>query len=207
MSAVRLPWFLRSRPDVLELLRVQVRSTETSLRAFADWSAGGDGVAAAAVRAEEHEGDDARRALVDALREVLSAPLDQEDLYTVSDRLDLVQNSTKNIVRQAQAADWEPDEHAARMAGCALDAIEHLVRALDALPDDLAAAGRHADAAVKATRGLEKAHREAVAELSTAAGPAGPIIFTAEIYRRYDALGAAIVGVSHRVWFSVLKEA
>jgi hypothetical protein len=206
MTSMRRPWFLRSEPDVFELLRVQVRLTEASLRAFAAWSEGGDGVAAAAVRVHEHEGDDARRALVDALREVLSAPLDQEDIYTVSDRLDLVQNSTKDVVRQAQAADWVPDEHAARMAGCALDAVEHLVRAFDALPERQTEASEHADAAIKATRGLEKAYRQAIAALARSTEPAGRVVLTAEIYRRYDGLGDAIIGVCHRVWFSVLKE-
>jgi len=206
MSGVQRPWFLRSEPDVFELLRVQVRLTEASLRAFATWSEGGDGVAATAVRVHEHEGDDARRALVGALREVLSAPLDQEDIYTVSDRLDLVQNSVKNVVRQAQAADWEPDEHAARMAGCALDAIEHLVRAFDALPERQTEAGEHADAAIKSTRRLQKAYRQAIAALAVSTEPAGRVVLTAEIYRRYDGLGDAVIGVCHRVWFSVLKE-
>jgi len=159
------------------------------------------------VRDHEREGDEARRALVVALQEVLSSPLDQEDLYTVSDRLDLVQNSAKNIVRQAQASGWEPDGHAGRMAEGALDAIRHLVRAFDALPDGHIEASEHADAAIKATRGLEKAYRDAFIELAQSKEPAGRVVLTAEIYRRYDALGSAIVGVSHRVWFSVLKEA
>jgi len=206
MSGVRLPWFLRFQPDVLELLRAQVRLTESSLQAFAEWSAG-DHEAAAAVRDREHEGDVARRALVEALREVLSAPLDQEDLYTVSDRLDLVQNAAKNAVRQAQVAGWEPDEHAARMAGSALDALGHVVRAFDALPDQLSEASRHADAAIKATRGLEKEYRDAVAALARSSGSAGELFLTAELYRRYDVLGSAVIGVCHRVWFSVLKEA
>ena len=207
MTPMRLPWFLRSQPDVLGLLREQVRLTEASLEAFAAWSVGGAPEDARAVREREHDGDDARKALVEALREALSAPLDQEDLYTVSDRLDMVQNISKNIVRQAEVAAWEPDGHAARMAGCALDAVAHLVRAFEALPDRLTDASRHADAATKATRGLEKEHREAVAELCRSAQPAGRLLLTAEMYRRYESLGVAIIGVCHRVWFSVLKEA
>jgi uncharacterized protein Yka (UPF0111/DUF47 family) len=207
MSRMRLPWFLRTQPDVLGLLRTQVRLTEESLQAFAQWSSGGDGESASAVRHRERDGDDARRALVEALRDVLSAPLDQEDLYTVSDRLDLVQNTAKNVVRQAEAAGWEPDGHAARMAGCALDAIEHLVRAFDALPERRTEAGEHADAAIKATRGLQKAYRQAIAALAASTDPAGRVVLTAEIYRRYDGLGDAVLGVCHRVWFSVLKEA
>jgi uncharacterized protein Yka (UPF0111/DUF47 family) len=207
MTGVRLPWFLRSGPDIFGLLRTQVRLTEASLVALAHWSTGGDGKAGTAVRDHEHEGDEARKALVTALQEVLSSPLDQEDLYTISDRLDLVQNSAKNVVRQAQAAGWQPDEYAARMAGCALDAIRHLVQAFDALPDDQTGASGNADAAIKATRGLEKAHRDAFTALAESTEPAGRVLLTAEIYRRYDALGAAIIGVSHRVWFSVLKEA
>ncbi len=206
MSGVRRPWFLRFQPDVLELLRVQVRLTESSLQAFAAWSAG-DAAAETAVRDLEHDGDVARRALVEALREVLSSPLDQEDLYTVSDRLDLVQNSAKNIVRQAEVARWEPDEHAARMAGAALAAIGHLVRAFEVLPDQLTEASGHADAAIKATRGLEKEYRDAVAALARSTGTAGEIFLTGELYRRYDSLGYAVIGVCHRVWFSVLKEA
>ncbi len=207
MKGMRRPWFLQSEPDVLELLRVQVRLTESSLRAFAEWSADGREEAAAAVRANEHEGDTARRALVKALREVLSAPLDQEDLYTVSDRLDLVQNVAKNVVRQAQAARWPPDGHSARMAASALTAIGHLASAFDALPKDTAAASNHADFAIKATRGMEKEYRGAIAALAESSEPAGRIVLAAEIYRGYDSLGNAIVGVCHRVWFSVLKEA
>lgn len=207
MTSVRRPWFLRSEPDVFELLRTQARLTERSLHAFADWSAGGDGSDATGVRDLEHEGDDARRALVEALREVLSAPLDQEDIYTISDRLDLVQNTTKNVVRQAQSADWEPDEHAARMAGWALEGMEHVVRALDALPDRQTVASEHADAAIRATRGLEKGYRDAVAALAGSDAAAGRVFLTGEIYRRYESLGTAILGVCHRVWFSVLKEA
>lgn len=207
MRGMRRPWFLRSEPDVLELLRLQVRLTESSLRAFAAWSTDGGEEAAAAVRANEHEGDTARRELVEALRDVLSAPLDQEDLYTVSDRLDLVQNTAKNVVRQAQAAGWSPDEHSARMAGCALAAIGHLVAAFDALPDDTPEASKHADFAIKATRGLEKEYRAAIAALAESSEPAGRIVLAAEIYRRYDTLGNAVIGVCHRVWFSVLKEA
>lgn len=206
MTPVRLPFFLRSVPDVLGLLRDQVRITHESLQAFLEWSTTGAPEAGRRVRDLEHDGDDARRALVEALREVFSAPLDQEDLYTVSERLDAVQNSAKNVVRQAEEAGWVPDDAAARMAACALDAVDQLVGAFAALPDDHVEAGRRADAAIKAARGLEKVHRGAVAELAASGRDRGSVFLTGEIYRRYDALGDAVIHVGHRVWFSVLKE-
>jgi uncharacterized protein Yka (UPF0111/DUF47 family) len=206
MTGMHRPWFFSHTPDVVGLLREQVRSTDAILRRFAEWSSNGSEATAAAVRAEEHDGDVLRRALVTALQEVLSVPLDQEDLYVIADRLDSVQNIAKDAVRQAQVAAWMPDEHAARMAACASDGLGHLVAAFDALPDDLDAAGADADTAVKSVRGLEKEYRKALSELSRSAEPAGRIVLTADLYRRYDALGDAVLGVCHRVWFSVLKE-
>jgi hypothetical protein len=208
MTAMRRPWFLSSSdPDVLELLRDQVRLTDSSLRALAEWSASGGDAEAMAVRAAEHEGDAARRALTEALREALSAPLDQEDIYTVSDRLDTVQNIAKNVVRQAQLAGWTPDEHADRMAACARAAVGHLVEAFDALPGRETEAGEQADAAIKSARGLEKAYRGAIAALAASSEPAGRVALAADLYRRYDSLGDAILAVCHRVWYSVMKEA
>jgi hypothetical protein len=77
------------------------------------------------------------------------------------------------------------------MAGCALDAVEHLVEAFDALPGRRTAASEHADAAIKAVRGLEKAYRQAIADLAVSTDPPGRVVLTAEIYRRYDGLGDA----------------
>ena len=89
--AARLPWFLAGEPDVLGLLDEQAQVTVAGMRAFASWSSGGDHDAQE-VRDCEHRADDARRALAEALRTVLVCPLEPEDVYTMSERLDVVVN-------------------------------------------------------------------------------------------------------------------
>jgi hypothetical protein len=59
-------WFLPETPDVLALLRVQLKVTIIGLDAFATW-AGGDAAAAEAVRDAEHAADAAKRELLEAL--------------------------------------------------------------------------------------------------------------------------------------------
>jgi len=199
-------WFTR-RVDVLEVLVTQAQATGRGVDALARWSAQPNEADALAVRDAEHAGDDARRALVGALREVLSSPVDQEDLYTISERLDRIENLAKNTVRLAEALGWRPDGHAARMAGHLVEGVGHLVDGIGVIATDHDTAARAADAATKAARKLEKAHREALRELAGRhdLSPAA-LVAAAECYARYAALADAVVGVAHRLWYTVLKE-
>jgi len=206
MTGVPRRWFLATRPDVLGLLQEQMRITDECIASFARWSADGATQDATQVREGEHAGDRARRALVAGLQAVLATPLDQEDLYTISDRLDAVQDLAKNIVRLAQETAWVPDVHAGRMAEAAGASVGRLVTACAALPADLDGAGRAADEAIKAARAVEKRHRVALVELTRSDRAPTGLVLAADFYRRYGALGDAIVGVSHRVWYAVLKQ-
>lgn len=206
MVAVRRRWFLPERPDLVGLLREQARVTATGVAAFASWSEHGRPEDAAAVRATEHEGDRARRALVEALRDVLDAPLDQEDLYTVSERLDDVLNTAKNTVRLAQELSWSPDEHAAAMGSAVRTATGHLVEAIDRLGDDADGAAAAANRATKASRAIEHHYRLAVAHPVAPGVDPRALLGALEVHRRYAALGEAVARVAHRVWYSVLKE-
>jgi uncharacterized protein Yka (UPF0111/DUF47 family) len=49
-----------------------------------------------AVREAEHTADDVRRRLLQELRVAFSVPLDAEDIYTLSERLDTVLNDASS---------------------------------------------------------------------------------------------------------------
>lgn len=205
--AVRLPWFLAGEPDVLGLLDEQAKVTVEGMRAFASWSSGGvdDGEK---VRDCEHRADDARRALAEALRTVLVSPLEPEDLYTMSERLDVVVNGAKNVVRDAEALGWQPDEAAAAMAALLLGGTEHLAAAITCIKTDAVEASQRADAATKTARNVERGYRDAMVSLRDQPEDGSLALITAyEAYGRYLAIGDAIVGVAHRIWYAVLKTA
>jgi uncharacterized protein Yka (UPF0111/DUF47 family) len=91
VTGARRRWFLPEVPDVLGMLGHQAELTVAGVGALERWSSG-DPAAADDVRRLEHEGDDAKRALRIALREAFTTPIDAEDLYALSERLDALLN-------------------------------------------------------------------------------------------------------------------
>jgi uncharacterized protein Yka (UPF0111/DUF47 family) len=197
-------WFLPYTPDLLELLLAQCEITCRGMTAFVGWS-GGDGDQGRVVRDLEHEADDARRKLMRELRAAFSTPFDAEDIYELSERLDEVLNGAKNAVRESEITDVAPAPPMEQMAQCLQDGVHHLHDALAALKDDEDRATEEADAAIKSGRALEHHYRRAMSdllELDDVKLQAG----RRELYRLYSHIGDALVRVSHRVWYTVVKE-
>jgi hypothetical protein len=195
-------WFLPDMPDLLGLLREQAVVTQGGLRYFASWAAGaGD---ADIVRAAEHEGDAAKRAVQSALRTAFSTPLDPEDIYELSDRMDGILNSAKNIVREAEVLATPPDAHMAEMAASIAEGQGHLCDAFDALGHDDDGATAASDRAVKCCRDVERTYRVAMSELLSL-DDVREVIGRRELYRRFSRTADAIEAVAERVWYAVVK--
>ncbi len=200
----RRPWFLPREPDVLGAIRRQADVTLGGMKAFDEWSRTGADEMARAVRDAEHEADEIRRELLRELTAALTTPVDQEDLYWLSERLDAVVNQAKNTVREAEALGVPPDAHTAAMGGLALEAGEHLARAFAELGAKNEHPGKSADAAVRAARAIERGYRAAIAALPPDAD-AKTVVTMREIYRGYAEIADAVVRVATRIWYAVLK--
>lgn len=197
-------WLLPETPDVLGVLRKQAHVTVAGMEAFARWSANGREEDGRAVREAEHDADEVRRELLRLLSQALTTPVDQEDLYWLSERLDAVINAAKNTVRESEALGIAPDEHNAAMGELALEAARHLASAFEQLARKDCHPGEDADAAVRAARGIERAYRDAIASLPDDVD-AKTAISTREIYRGYTHIADAVVRVATRIWYAVLK--
>lgn len=198
-------WFLPQNPDVLQTLRQQADITLAGAIAFASW-AGGDLTQQAQVRACEHQADKARRQLSLQLRQAFSTPIDQEDLFTLSERLDAVLNGLKNVVREADSSQLEPDAAIADMASEIATGVQHLRMAMHHLDKDGDVATREADAAVSAERRMEKIYRDAMRGL-LAVDDLREVLSRREFYRRTLDIGERLTRVADRVWYAVVKEA
>jgi uncharacterized protein len=199
----RMPWFLPRRPDILALLERHAEVTAEGLAALARWSQSGDAVDAQAVRDAEHDGDDLRHELLQALTMALTTPIDQEDAYALSERIDEVLDSAKDVVRIADALGWHPDRYAVAMAERAAESAARLADAVAGLGEH-AGPGEHAERAIKAARRVEHELLEALAALSR---DGDPFERTAalELYRAYSRVGQALLRVADRTWYAVLK--
>jgi uncharacterized protein Yka (UPF0111/DUF47 family) len=197
-------WFLPENGDVLGLLADQTTVTLRGLDAFVEWSAG-DEAAERAVRDAEHEADRARRHLMTEVLAAFSPPLEPEDIYELSERLDAILNGAKNTVREAAIMDMPPDPPCAEMAVSLRDGVNHIASAFGALVSDSTLATAEADAAIKCVRRIEHAYQRAMSKL-LAVEDAREVTGRRELYRRYARLGEALESVAERVWYSVVKK-
>lgn len=198
-------WFLPQSPDVMATLREQADITVAGAIAFATWAAG-DRTQDAKVRACEHQADEVRRRLSLELRQAFSTPVDQEDLYTLSERLDAVLNGLKNIVREADSYALKPDPAIAAMASEVATGVQHLRTAIEHLAGDAEVATREADAATATERQMEKIYRDAMQGL-LALADLREVVTRGEFYRRTLELGERLARVADRIWYAVVKEA
>lgn len=200
-------WFLPETPDVIGMLQRQAEVTASGMTAFAAWAAG-DESRAADVRAAEHECDDLRRQLVDAVRDAFTTPLEPEDLFQLSRDLDKVINGAKDTVRESEAMQFPPDAASAEMAALLREGVDHLRSAferLDGRRDRHGLATEAADAAVKSQRQLERVYRRAMSDLLKVSD-IRVVLGSREIYRRMTAMSDDVVSVADRVWYSRVKE-
>jgi uncharacterized protein Yka (UPF0111/DUF47 family) len=197
-------WFLPYTPDLLGLLLEQSEITCRGIDAFVQWS-GGDLSQSQAVRACEHDADEARKQVLKELRAAFSTPLDPEDIYELSERLDEVLNGAKNAVRESEVMKVAPDQAMAEMSTHLKTGVTHLHEAFKVLKSDRDAATYEADKAIKCERDLEHVYRDAMSVL-TDETDLRLIGAKRELYRRYSRIGGQLVRVAHRVWYSVVKE-
>ena len=200
----RLRWFLPHHPDVLGLLRDQADVTSRGVAAFARWSATGDHAHARAVREAEHEGDDLRHELLQALSTALTTPIEQVDVYALSERIDEVLDRTKDTVRVADAFEWRPNEHTAAMGASIEQATLHLTDAVGSLSGKGEHPGDHAELMIKAARTVEHGLLAAFAALPRD-GTSWDRTAALEVYRGYSDVEHALLRVADRTWYAVLR--
>ena len=198
-------WFLPQSPDVLRTLMAQADITVAGAIAFASW-AGGDLTQEARVRACEQQADQVRRELSLQLRQAFSTPVDQEDLFTLSERLAAVLNGLKNVVREAESYALESDTAIAAMAVEIRTGVQHLRTAIDHLATQGDVATREADAAMSSARRMEKIYLDSMLGL-LAVNDLREVVTRGEIYRRTLEIGDRLTRVADRVWYAVVKEA
>jgi uncharacterized protein Yka (UPF0111/DUF47 family) len=209
VAAVKQKWFLPDRPDVLDMLCRQAAVTCQGMAALVDW-ANAVPDAAQRVRDLEHQADDTKRELRLALTNAFITPIDAEDLYVMSERLDAVLNGAKDTVRESEVMGIPPDEAVTAMATLLADGASHLAIAFERLDPDKrgkasASATEAADAVVKSQRRLERVYREAASALLKV-DDLREVMGRRELYRRFSRISDILIQAADRVWYATVKE-
>jgi len=197
-------WFLPDSPDLLGQLHSQAEIVREGLESFAAW-AGGDEAAGDALLATRQRADEAKRALLDEIREAFVTPIEPEDLFTLSRGLDWILVYSRDLVGEARALANAPDARLAKMAGLLRDAVEHICTAIAQLGKDGDQATAEADEAIEQVRRGEQAYYAGMAELLRI-DTRNERIASRELYRRCARIGEEVVDVAERIVYSVVKE-
>ena len=211
MSRKGSRWFLPETPDVIGMLQEQAAITVHGMEAFTAW-AGGDSARAADVRAAEHDCDEVRRKLVDAVSEAFTTPLQPEDLFQLSRDLDRVINGAKNTVaRESEAMAFPPDQATtADMAVLLAEGAQHLQTAFTSLDErrsKLSPRRRLRPPTPRSSRSAiwSESYRQAAGDLLQVTD-IRVVTARRELYRRISAISDDIVAVADRIWYSQVKE-
>jgi len=207
-------WFLPEAPDVLGMLVAQSAVSIEGMDALVRW-ADGDPAAGDAVRDAEHRADAHKRALRLALRSSFLTPLDAEDLYSLSERLDAAVNQVKDAVREAEVMAMVPTDSEHDMAVLLAEGTRHLDEAFRSLAHAAGVARSHgqvpreatdcADSAIKSQRRLERVYRRSMSALIDEED-LREVMGRRELLRRLARVGDTLVEVAERVWYAAVKE-
>jgi len=203
-------WFLPESPDVLGMLCQQADVTIEGMDSLTAW-ASSDPAAAEMVRECEHRADQVKRNLRVALTTAFTTPLDAEDIYVMSERLDAVMNGAKDAVRESEVMAMAPDDSVGAMARLLGEGVRSLRDAFQQLEgaarkDRGQAALDAADGAVKSQRRLERVYRAAMSGLLKKVD-LREVMAKRELYRRFSRISEDLTEVADRVWYATVKEA
>jgi uncharacterized protein len=197
-------WFLPESPDVIAMLGRQLDVTREGIDGLVAW-AHGDEAQSEAVRALEHRADEHKRELERALTTAFTTPLEPEDLYTLSRRIDWILNQSKDLIRESEVMACPPDPPLAEMCEALAEAVHLLCEAVELLGRDTDGATEKANQALRAERRIEKVYRDAMAALLDV-DDLREVMARRELYRRLSRIGEVVVDVGERVWYAVVKE-
>lgn len=136
-----------SEPDFFGLLLRHAEKIDEGVRTFHRFLETGAGEDARRVRELEKEADQLRRELRGKVFDSFVTPIDREDLYYLSRRLDEVINYVKHTLRDIQILEIHAPADILAMSKCLIEGTGHLVEAIRALPNDTEACSHHARAA------------------------------------------------------------
>lgn len=197
-------WFLPETPDVLGLLREQVRITIEGVDAFAAWAAG-EPRTASELWEIEARGDAAKREVLEALQRAFVTPFEPEDLFSLSRNVDWILNGVGDLVGEAEVLECGPDPGIAEMAQLLAKAVRELEVAVVELDSSADQATAAADRAIELARRLERAYYRGMAS-ALKIEEREERIGRRELYRRLARIGETVVDVAERVVYSVVKE-
>ncbi|HMW91544.1 MAG TPA: DUF47 family protein [Candidatus Obscuribacter sp.] len=195
----------QAKVDFFALLLAQAETTLRGIEALETWLCTGAYERCQLVRDLEHQADQQKLTLQKKLVDSFVTPLDREDLYDLSVRLDEVINAAKNAVREVEALNYCPrDEILAEMARTLKEGARCLHNSFANLSGNLDEASAQADLARKSENRFEKVYRQGMRELFEL-NDFKTVMRTVEVYRCMNNAAHRIDVVAEKLHHVIIK--
>ena len=120
----------RNEENFYDLLTRQAQMVAKGMRQLSEYCAtGSEEIAESVIRTEE-EGDMVRRILIDEINKAFITPIDREDLFKLSAKLDEVLDYAKTSVDEIRLFNVKPDAEMAEVTSTLLEMAEHIILAV-----------------------------------------------------------------------------
>ncbi len=205
----RKPWLgsmFEPRTDFYEMLKDQAAKTLEGMEALDVWIENGGGEEfGARVRELEKEADELKLALGVKLVESFVTPIDREDIYDLSARMDEIINAGKATVREVEALQVSTDNQQMReMSEVLKEGTRCLYQAFANLKNNKAEASSQAALARKSENRFTKIYRQAMRQLF-AQEDLKMILRTTEVYKQMLFAAEKIDVVAEKLMHVVVK--
>ena len=146
-----------------------------------------------------------RAGLLNELRDAFITPLEPEDVFTLSRGLDWILDRGRDLIEEAEAMGFAPDEGIATMTGLLVQATRQIDEAIGHLGSDEDRATAAADAAIKTARQLQHIYYGESARLLELRDTRQRISGR-ELHRQCERISEIVIGVAERIVYAVVKE-
>lgn len=120
----------RNEENFYDLLTRQAQMVAKGMRQLSEYCVtGSEEIAESVIRTEE-EGDMVRRILIDEINKAFITPIDREDLFKLSAKLDEVLDYAKTSVDEIRLFNVKPDAEMAEVTSTLLEMAEHIILAV-----------------------------------------------------------------------------
>jgi uncharacterized protein Yka (UPF0111/DUF47 family) len=195
-------WLARLFEPKIDFYEMMVKHAEKTLE---EWIRRGADDRCQIVRDLENEADALKLLLEKKLVDSFVTPMDREDIYDLSARMDEVINAAKSTVREIEAMEVSPeDTHMAEMAGILEEGTRCLVLSFRALKQNPQEAASQAVLSRKSENRFTKVYRLAMQQLFTY-DDFKKVLKTREVYRSLMLVAERIDVVGEKLAHVVVK--
>jgi predicted phosphate transport protein (TIGR00153 family) len=199
-----LDWLFPKEKDFYKMLTEQSAITVKGMNLFCEYMCSSSDISVQQIVDVEHEGDSARRLLIDDLNKTFITPIEREDIFSLSRTVDDILDKIKSAVEEFSIYKLAPNDFLKSISRKIIQSIEHLHEAISLLKEHPAISIEKCTSAKEGVDEVEELYYKALAEL-TESDDVKYMFKMGEIYRHFLQVGSRVDDAANIILDIIVK--